>query len=504
MDQRLKKNRFCLTGGTVLTFDDQNSIFEDGEIWFEGNQILFVGSKGEFKNKGQAEIIDQRGKIICPGFINAHTHSYSSLLKGSIECDPLDLYMLKVIATGSAMSPREIEIAATLDAASMLLSGTTGVIDHFSERPNLSTKGLNAVRRGFETAGIRATIATMFADKPYIDTIPLNRNELPDEILAQYEAQSSPDIENYFSIMEKIVLENSEDRLTRVMLGVDGPQRCKEELLQRTGEFQRRHHCGLHTHMLETKTQAVMAPNAQKGFVSHLLDLGLLDNFSSLVHFVWASENDISAAKEAGVTVIHCPASNMMLGAGVSPILKLREANIPVAFGTDGSNCGPPSLFETMRLGCFLMRLTDPNFEKWVRSEDILKLNLSSGSRAMGWDGKLGVLKKGALADLISLDLSGHWHEPYGDITSHLLYYETGQSVSDVWVDGQRVVNNRKLTSIDINIVLEEAAEIRRKRQLSLSADTLQRIELQYPAFKKMIVDTLEHDFPIERRMPFS
>jgi len=76
MDQRRKKNRFCLTGGTVLTFDDQNSIFEDGEIWFEDNQIIFVGSKGEFKNEGQAEIIDQRGKIICPGFINEHTHSY--------------------------------------------------------------------------------------------------------------------------------------------------------------------------------------------------------------------------------------------------------------------------------------------------------------------------------------------------------------------------------------------------------------------------------------------
>ena len=132
MDQRVKKNRFCLKGGTILTFDDQNSIIEEGEVWFEGNQIIFVGSTGEFKNEGQAEIIDQRGKIICPGFINAHTHSYSSLLKGTVECDPLDLYMLKVIATGSAMSSREIEIAAILDAASMLLSGTTGVIDHFS------------------------------------------------------------------------------------------------------------------------------------------------------------------------------------------------------------------------------------------------------------------------------------------------------------------------------------------------------------------------------------
>ena len=65
-------------------------------------------------------------------------------------------------------------------------------------------------------------------------------------------------------------------------------------------------------------------------------------------------------------------------------------------------------------------------------------------------------------------------------------------------------MNNKNVTTIDINSVLEEAAEIRRKRQLSLSADNLQRIELQYPAFKKMIVDTSEHDFPIERRMPLS
>ena len=249
----------CLRGGTVMTFDDEDRVFENGEIRICGGEITYVGPSSLDKSSDDDTVIDQTGRLIIPGLINAHTHSYSSLLKGTVERDPLDLYMLSIIATGAAMSPREIEVAASLDAVSMLLMGVTGVIDHYSERPALSGDGLKAVRRGFERVGIRATIATMFADKPYIDTIPINRETVPQEILDRYAAQPVPDAAEYFAIMEQAVAMNSADSPTRVILGVDGPQRCSDELIEMTGDFQRRHHCGLHTHMLETKTQAVMA-----------------------------------------------------------------------------------------------------------------------------------------------------------------------------------------------------------------------------------------------------
>jgi len=491
----------CLRGGTVMTFDDEDRVFENGEIRICGGEITYVGPSSLDKSSDDDTVIDQTGRLIIPGLINAHTHSYSSLLKGTVERDPLDLYMLSIIATGSAMSPREIEVAASLDAVSMLLTGVTGVIDHYSERPALSGDGLKAVRRGFERVGIRATIATMFADKPYIDTIPINRETVPQEILDRYAAQPVPDAAEYFAIMEQAVAMNSADSPTRVILGVDGPQRCSDELIEMTGDFQRRHHCGLHTHMLETKTQAVMADRKGPGFVRRMLEAGIIDEKSSLVHFIWADDDDIAAAREGGVTVIHCPASNLMLGAGISPVLRLRDAGIPVAFGTDGSNCGPPSLFETMRMGCYLMRLTDPDFEKWPDAPEVLRSAYRSGSRAMGWNEKTGVLKNGARADVVSLDQGGHWHSPMGDLKRHLLHYENGSSVSDVWVDGMQVVKNKEITALDLDGLLSEAQDIVLRRRDMVSAKAIEAIESQYPAFRNMIMETLKDDFGIERRV---
>jgi len=162
----------CLRGGTIFAFDAEENVFEDGELWLKGTDILSVGPRGAFTvPTDRVAYVDIPGRMILPGFINAHTHSYSALLKGSVESEPLDIYMLAVIAAGAAMTPREIYVSAQLDALAMLHIGVTSTIDHYSERPALSADGLNAVCTAFEDIGMRATVATMFADLPYIDTV---------------------------------------------------------------------------------------------------------------------------------------------------------------------------------------------------------------------------------------------------------------------------------------------------------------------------------------------
>ncbi|MGB0576691.1 MAG: amidohydrolase family protein [Alphaproteobacteria bacterium] len=492
----------CLRGGRIVTFDDSDRIVENGELWICDKKIISVGPRGEYEPpKGPVEYVDVTGQLIIPGMINAHTHSYSSLLKGTVEKDPLDIYMLSVIASGSAMTAREIYIAAQLDALSMLRTGTTALIDHYSERPALSAEGLEAVRAAFTEIGIRATIATMFADRPYIETIPIERDTLPPEIVAEYNARTIPDVKAYFAVMESTLKSISTDERVRIILGVDGPQRCSDLLLEMTGDFQKRHHCGLHTHMLETKTQASMRPSEGPGFVRRLFDLGGLDEKSSLVHFIWADEDDIQAAKEAGVTVIHCPASNTMLGAGLSPILRLRENGIPIAYGTDGSNCGPPSLFETMRMGAYLMRLTEPDFELWPDARVILKEAYRAGAKAIGKPDEIGFLASGACADFTVMRPFNHWHLPMGDVYRHLLYYENGESVQDVWVEGRRIISEGRITTVDEEALLAEAQEIVARRRRSIPAKALSAVEAQYPFFRAMILRTLDSDIGIERRI---
>lgn len=492
----------CLQGGTIYTFDAEFSVIEDGELWMAGDRILSVGPRGSYRPEpGTARYVDTAGRMVVPGFVNAHAHSYSSILKGSVESDPLDIYMIAVIAAGAAMTPREIYVAAQLDALAMLHTGVTSVIDHYSERPALSGEGLDAVMSGFSDIGMRATVATMFADKPYIETIPVDRGLLPPDVLAAAAAHKGPDLDAYFGVMEKAVTAGKESARVRAILGVDGPQRCSDRLMEMTGDFQKRHRCGLHTHMLETKTQAVMRPANGPGFVRRMLELGLLDERSSLVHFIWSREDDIEAAAEAGVTVVHSPMSNAMLGAGVAPILRLRAAGIPVAYGTDGSNCGPPSLLESMRMGCYLMRLTDPEFEAWPDAKTVLSEGYSAGARALGRPGEIGRLEAGLRADVTVLDPPGYLHRPMGDPYRHILYYENGGSTEHVWVDGVQVVTSGKVTTVDEQALVAEAAEIAERRRRALPVSAQAAIDAQYPAFSEMIRKNFADDIGIRRRI---
>ncbi|CAN0452184.1 unnamed protein product [Discosporangium mesarthrocarpum] len=494
----------CLRGGTIFTFDDDSNVFEDGELWLSGTKIVSAGPRGSYRPlHDRFTYVDTPGRMILPGLINAHTHSYSALLKGSVESNPLDIYMLSVIASGAAMTPREIYVSAQLDALAMLHTGVTSAIDHYSERPALSREGLSAVRSAFENIGMRATIATMFADRPYIDTIPVERSLLPPEIVDAAARQTPPDAAAYFAIMEEAVSGEEKDARVRVILGVDGPQRWSDLLMEMTGDFQQRYHCGLHTHMLETKTQAAMRPAGGPGFVRRMADLGILDENSSLVHFIWSDEDDIAAAAETGVTVVHSPGSNAMLGAGIAPVLRLRQAGIPVAFGTDGSNCGPPALLESMRMGCYLMRLTEPDFETWPDARTILEESYAAGARAVGRAGKIGVLQPGARADITVLNPVDYWHQPLGDPYRHLLYYENGSSTEHVWVDGRQVVDSGRVTTIDEEALIAEAKEIALRRQSGISSTAMAAVEAQYPAFRQMILDNFSDDIGIERRIAF-
>lgn len=492
----------CLAGGTVYTFDGESRVIEGGEVWMSGARIVAVGAAGSFPAPhDRVERIDVSGRMVIPGLINAHTHSYSALLKGSVESEPLDIYMLSVIASGAAMTPREIYVSAQLDALAMMHTGVTAAIDHYSERPALSADGLGAVCAAFEDIGMRATVATMFADRPYIDTVPVDRDALPPEIVAAAAAHAAPDAAAYFDIMEAAVSGEKEDARVRVILGVDGPQRCSDLLMEMTGDFQQRHRCGLHTHMLETKTQAAMRSAVGPGFVRRMADLGILDDKSSLVHFVWSDEEDIAAAADSGVTVVHSPSSNAMLGAGIAPVLRLRAAGIPVAYGTDGSNCGPPALLESMRLGCYLMRLTDPEFESWPDARTVLGEGYAAGARAVGRAGEIGVLEAGARADIAVLKPVDYWHRPMGDPYRHLLYYENGASTEHVWVDGRQVVESGRVTTIDETALIAEATEIAARRRSGTSAAAMAAVDAQYPAFRKMILDNFTNDIGIDRRV---
>ena len=497
-------NLVRIRGGRVLTCDADHTIFDPGEVWIEDRRITAVVPQGAMKPPDTAEpvrTIEAAGRIVMPGLINGHCHSYTSLLKGTIDGVPLDIYMLYVIAAGAGRTAREVEVSALVDSIAMIRTGTTAIIDHFSHRPAVTEEALDAVAGAFAESGLRAVIAPMFADRSYLDTVPLDKGSLPQDVIDAYARRPSPDPTLYFEVMKRALDRFSlPDGRIKLLLGIDGPQRCSPELLEMTADFQRRHRLGLHTHMLETKTQAVMAEDG--GFVRQLLDLGILDDKSSLVHFIWCTEDDIAAAREAGVTIVHSPRSNLRSSAGICPLLKLRRAGFPIALGTDGSNSGVPNMFELTRLACLLARATEAEFEDWLSARDVFEMALAGGARAMGWPGELGVITAGALADVVVLNPESHLYRPMGDVWSHLAYYENGSGVETVIIDGAVVLEDGRLLTLDEDAVLAEAEEIvARHRGLRQSAE--EEVARLYPAFHDMVVSTLSRQDPLDRLIRF-
>ena len=493
-----------IRGGRVLTCDADDTIFDPGEVWIEDRRVTAVGPEGATKPPGTAEpvrTIETPGRIVMPGLINAHCHSYTSLLKGTTDGVPLDIYMLYVIAAGAGRTAREVAVSTLIDSIAMIRTGTTAIIDHFSHRPAVTEEALDAVAGAFAESGLRAAIAPMFADLPYLDTVPLDKGLLPQDVIDAYARRPSLDPKLYFEVMEWALGRFSlPDGRIKLLLGVDGPQRYSPQLLEMTGDFQRRHRLGLHTHMLETKTQAVMADGA--GFVRRLIDLGILDDLSSLVHFIWCTEDDIASAREAGVTIVNSPRSNLRSSAGICPVLKLRRAGLPMALGTDGSNSCVPNMFELTRLACLLARVTEAEFEEWLSARDVFEMALTGGARAMGRPGELGVITAGALADVIVLNPESHLYRPMGDVWSHLAYYENGSGVETVIIDGEVVLEDGRILTLDEDAILAEAEEIvARHRGLRQNAEA--EVARLYPAFHDMVVSTLSRQDPLDRLIRF-
>lgn len=296
--------------------------------------------------------------------------------------------------------------------------GTTSVVDHFSERPSLTTEGLRSAADAFDNLGMRANIATMFADRGFLDTIPLLPGELPDEVRDRPSGRAqSP--EEYIAVVEQAYLDARErDGRVRVILGTDGPQRCSDHLLELTGELERKYEMGWQTHALEAKTQAVFAREQYGvGLIEHMRDMGLLNSRLSLVHAVWLSEREMELCAEYGVNIVHCPGSNLHLGSGIAPVGRYRELGVNVALGSDGGNCGGVAMPEQLRLAARLSRVTEPDYARWLTAADALKMDYSGGKRVL-MRGSCGAIAEGADADLVLLDADNCLWQPGG--RSHL------------------------------------------------------------------------------------
>jgi 5-methylthioadenosine/S-adenosylhomocysteine deaminase len=454
-----------IRGGRILTLNREDSILVGEDIVIENDRIARVGGRLTERDGPFDRVIEASGRLVIPGFVNAHFHSYDRFHRGMWEGLPLEMWILRVSPLFQApLSDRAATVRSQLCAAEMLLAGTTAAVDNMHAR-SMTMESVGAEIQGYVDVGLRLGVAPMIWNRPFTQTMPYL-----DTIMPQAERErldrTPPPLNAILDFHSRLVKDwDRRDGRVHVMIAPAGPQRCTDELLRAFAAVSAAERRPIHSHILETKVQAVAARQFYgKSMIAHLRELGLLSPRLTVIHGVWLSSEDIAMITEAGATVAHNPICNLKLLSGVAPVPRLLDAGVNVALGTDNPSANDTSsLFDSVKFAALLQNLDGPAARTSHAARVALRMATAGGARSMGLEHEVGAVEAGRRADLVILDLDALGWLPLNDPVRQLVYCENGSSVRTVLVDGRVVVDEGRLTTIDLRALREEAFEVARK-----------------------------------------
>lgn len=405
--------------------------FARKDVLISGVKIAKIAPPNSLKGGAADEVADCSKKILMPGLVNTHSHAAMTLLRG--EGDDLRLHdWLEKITWPKErkMSSDSVYAGTNLAIAEMLLSGTTNFNDHYFH--------MDSVAKSVEESGIRATLGYSMIDIGDYEGKGVRELEIADKFCKDWQGKNS-----------------------RILVSVDphAPYTCTKELLLESKKLAKKHKCKIHVHLAETRKELVdVLKSTGKRPADYLNSLGLLGKETVAAHCVYVSKSEISLMAKSGMSVSHCPVSNLKLASGgAMPMPEMIESNLNVSLGTDGAASNNSlDMFETAKIAA----LEQKNFRfdaSAVKADDVLRMAFEGGSDALGVNA--GRIKEGALADIILLDASAPNLTPFHPNAGYLLYAAQPQNLVDVMVDGKWLVRGRELLTMDLDAVVEKAKD---------------------------------------------
>ena len=407
-----------------------------GAVGIEGNRIRLVTEDAAAAEAFRAahpdaRVFDCRGKLLMPGLVNTHCHAAMTLQRSYADDIPLMEWLNDYIWPFEArQTADDAALGMTLGIVEMLLGGVTSFVDMYYHEDRC----VDVVRQ----LGIRAMLGCNYFDSNIEEALP---------------------------VVERALRRAEGCDRVRIAVAPHAPYTVSPDNLLRGKELCDR--CGLHltTHIAETRDEArFVRERYGRTPVAHLDALGLLTERTIGAHCIHLSDEDIEILRERGVYVSHNPQSNMKISSGVAPVERLREAGALVTVATDGP-CSNNDLdmFEELRTAAFLQKSATGN-PLALPAYEALKLATVNGARAMGRaEGELGVLRAGALADVIVIDLQKPHLQPIHDPVSNLVYCGKASDVETVVVDGELLVEERRVRGIDLPRLFADVAETVRR-----------------------------------------
>ncbi len=472
-------------GARILTLDAEDRDLSNADVLVRDGVIVHVGRVPIEAAAGVDRVIEARGRLMTPGLVNAHMHSQSGTMSGFADRLSHPAFMWLTQAHTSRRTPDEIRLAVLLCATQMLTTGTTAAVDHFPGQ-RFTAEDMDAVLAAWEETGMRVALGMRFFDEDFGDILPKGV-DLPEKLATRarsIEILKPHPLDDLRDLMPAVIRKwHGKGGRLSVFPAPSNPDRCSDAALVFCAELAERHDLGIHTHLLETKTQMRMAQERYgESTVAHLERLGVLSDRWSCAHAIWLDDADIALMAARGAVAVHNPESNARIGSGRMRTPDMLRAGVTVALGTDGSGANDNLVMqEAARAAAFLHRADLPDRRDWVSARDALRMATVGGAAAMRLSGRIGALAEGMAADFVLYDVDRPWWTPINDPVAQLVFAETGAAVDVVVVDGRVLVEGGRVTAFDAEAVMREvramtAVLARRNADLFSVAEAIARL----------------------------
>ena len=410
----------------LISMDNSRPRLENNvDILIEENKIKKI--EKDISEENIDKLINAENKYVLPGFINTHAHIGMSIFRETVDGLKLQDWLSKKIwPIEDNLTEQDIYYSSLYSCIEMIKTGTTTVNDHYFFPESV----ISAISK----SGMRGEVTRVLMD------INNDLDGRVDELINTIEKHK-----------------NANDNVT-INVGVHGLYTASKDCLVKAIEISKKYNLNFHIHFCENTSEVEeIKQRYNVNTPSEVIEKYLSDLNVILAHCVKLGDKDFDILKNLkNINVSHCPISNLKLGCGIANLPKMLENNINISLGTDGQGSGCNlDMFDTMKFTGLLQKGVneDPTL---VPAYEVLKMATINGAKALNKENLTGSITEGKLADLIILDTNEVTMQPINDIFADIVYNAKGHNVVTTMVNGNILMENRKLNNLDENEILEK------------------------------------------------
>ena len=425
-----------IEAGWVVPVEPHGVVLEGHAVAVDGGTVVAVLPLAEARARFAArEVVSRPGSVLIPGLVNAHTHNPMTLMRGVADDLALHEWLQQHIwpVEAAVIGPEFVADGVELAIAEMLRGGTTCCNENYFF-PDVQAAT-------YKRHGFRARVGL-----PVID-FPTAWAKTDDE---------------YFDRAGEVHDQWRGDPLVSTAFAPHAPYTVSDASFGRIRMLADQLDIPVHCHVHET-AQEVAESQERHGQrpLARLDRLGLVNDRLIAVHMTALDQAEIELCAQRGVSVVHCPESNLKLASGFCPVGKLQAAGVNVAIGTDGAASNNDlDMFGELRTAALLAKAVAGDATALDAAAALRAATLGS-ARAMGLEAQVGSIEPGKQADLACIDLDPLETQPLFHVLSQLAYATGRHQVTDVWIAGKRKLRDRVLVDMDAEALVANARQWR-------------------------------------------